>query len=307
MRRNKDRSNPYGDYTAANVSVPGITLTNKYSSTWPHKAVRFINGIKWCPIKAACNRYEGTLSLYSKSLDARLYRDYGTESKFVNIGAGGFSHSRWTNYDLRARSNFYKEVQGVEGKDFHHLDLSDFTELPMDNSSIDLIYCSHVIEHLELDYGKRLLDEFNRILKPGGVARIVIPSQDYYLKAVEIMNKSGQTERAHQAVAPASKLLNENATNFTNNSLIKMLEEASFDILKFEDSLMRESSQGISADPSAHLSYWNAEHLVELGLHSKFSEALVLLRTQTMAEPFKNKLVFDNTESHISQYVELLK
>lgn len=307
MRRNRDRLNPYVGYTAANVSVPGITLTNKYSSTWPHKVVRFINGIKWSPIKAACNRYEGTLSLYSKSFDARLYQGYGVQSKFVNIGAGGFSHSRWTNYDLRAKSNFYKEVQGEEGKDFHHLDLSDFTMLPMDNSSIDLIYCSHVIEHLELDYGKRLLDEFYRILKPGGVARIVIPSQDYYLKAVEILSKSGQEERARQAVAPASKLLNENATNFTNNSLLKMLGNANFDILQFEDSVMRESSQDLSADPSAHLSYWNAKHLVELGLQSKFSEALVLLRTQTTAEPFKNKLVFDNTESHISQYVELVK
>ena len=47
--------------------------------------------------------------------------------------------------------------------------------LPHQDSSIDLIYCSHVLEHLTLADFRKALAEAIRLLKPGGVFRGVLP------------------------------------------------------------------------------------------------------------------------------------
>ena len=49
-------------------------------------------------------------------------------------------------------------------------------------ASVDLIRCSHLIEHLTLEEAKNLLREMHRVLKPGGLARIATPDADIILK-----------------------------------------------------------------------------------------------------------------------------
>jgi predicted SAM-dependent methyltransferase len=47
--------------------------------------------------------------------------------------------------------------------------------LPFHDNSICAIYASHLLEHLYLEEGKRLLKECFRILKPSGILRMVVP------------------------------------------------------------------------------------------------------------------------------------
>jgi len=47
--------------------------------------------------------------------------------------------------------------------------------LPFDAASFDGIYASHVIEHLYRTDARRLLGECRRVLRPGGVLRVVVP------------------------------------------------------------------------------------------------------------------------------------
>jgi SAM-dependent methyltransferase len=47
--------------------------------------------------------------------------------------------------------------------------------LPWPDASADCIYTSHTLEHLRREDGERLIQECYRILKPGGVLRIVVP------------------------------------------------------------------------------------------------------------------------------------
>ena len=46
---------------------------------------------------------------------------------------------------------------------------------PFDNDSFDVVYSSHVLEHFTKEQAKTLLAEARRVLKPGGVLRIVVP------------------------------------------------------------------------------------------------------------------------------------
>jgi len=49
----------------------------------------------------------------------------------------------------------------------------DIHDIPMEDNSIDVIFCNHVLEHVDDDF--KALSEMKRVLKPGGWAILQIP------------------------------------------------------------------------------------------------------------------------------------
>jgi len=47
--------------------------------------------------------------------------------------------------------------------------------LPYAARSVDAIYSSHTLEHLYLDDARKVLEECQRVLKPGGCLRVALP------------------------------------------------------------------------------------------------------------------------------------
>lgn len=47
--------------------------------------------------------------------------------------------------------------------------------IPFNDDSVDVVYHSHTLEHLERDVAEKFLMEIKRVLKPGGIQRIVVP------------------------------------------------------------------------------------------------------------------------------------
>ncbi|MCJ7634810.1 methyltransferase domain-containing protein [Candidatus Bathyarchaeota archaeon] len=60
-----------------------------------------------------------------------------------------------------------------QGYSFQRLDVRN--GIPYKNNSVDLVLCSHLIEHLSRDEGDAFLKECYRVLKPKGILRLVIP------------------------------------------------------------------------------------------------------------------------------------
>lgn len=57
-----------------------------------------------------------------------------------------------------------------------HVRFMDLTQpLGFDSASADAIYASHLLEHLYLEDALSLLSECRRVLKPGGILRLVLP------------------------------------------------------------------------------------------------------------------------------------
>jgi len=83
---------------------------------------------------------------------------------FLNLGSGprGIKSVNWLNLD-----GFYDT--NVE----YRLDFS--RPLPFEENSFEGIFCEHVIEHFDFENGGKLLSECYRILKPGGIIRIIVP------------------------------------------------------------------------------------------------------------------------------------
>ena len=63
--------------------------------------------------------------------------------------------------------------------------------IPATSASVDIVYHSHLLEHLYMEEGEDLIRECFRVLKPGGILRIVVPDlericRDYLTSLKEV-------------------------------------------------------------------------------------------------------------------------
>jgi predicted SAM-dependent methyltransferase len=105
---------------------------------------------------------------------AKIRRFVATRASpvLLNLGAGprGVDDAHWVNVDGAPEA-------GVRF-------LLDFQRpLLFDDASFDGAFCEHVLEHFGQGEGERLAREIARILKPGGVFRVVVPDAELVLKA----------------------------------------------------------------------------------------------------------------------------
>jgi predicted SAM-dependent methyltransferase len=85
----------------------------------------------------------------------------------LNIGCGKVKLPGWVNIDIRPGADLVVDIRKA---------------LPFKQSTVDLIYCEHVLEHLAYNEGQRLLKEFQRCLKQTGIVRIAMPDLDYIIE-----------------------------------------------------------------------------------------------------------------------------
>lgn len=68
--------------------------------------------------------------------------------------------------------------------------------IPFPDSSVDVVYHSHVLEHLDRDVAYGFIQECARVLRPGGLIRVVVPDfEDYcrnYLDHVALCEKGDE-------------------------------------------------------------------------------------------------------------------
>ena len=73
------------------------------------------------------------------------------------------------------KKDFGPEWTHIDGGDFSHLHSHDITNLPFEDSTVSLIYASHVFEYFDREEGEELLRKWHTKLKPGGVIRLAVP------------------------------------------------------------------------------------------------------------------------------------
>jgi predicted SAM-dependent methyltransferase len=73
--------------------------------------------------------------------------------------------------------DFGSEWIHIDSGDYSHLDYLSITDLKQyKDSSVDLIYASHVVEYFDRQQIPALLKEWKRVLKIGGILRIAVPN-----------------------------------------------------------------------------------------------------------------------------------
>ena len=90
--------------------------------------------------------------------------------KLVNIGCGAVYHPAWTNLDTAPSA---AAVQCCDAR----------AGLPFPDASVDAVYHSHMLEHLDDASARSFLLECHRILRPGGILRVVVPDLEGIARA----------------------------------------------------------------------------------------------------------------------------
>ena len=74
--------------------------------------------------------------------------------------------------------------------------------IPFASDSVDTVYHSHVMEHLDRPVALQFLSEILRVLKPGGICRIVVPDFEFacraYVQHVDRCEQEAGEASAHE-------------------------------------------------------------------------------------------------------------
>lgn len=94
----------------------------------------------------------------------------------VNVGCGSVFHPAWVNIDVNPIDPSVRRWDVRRG-------------LPFRDGEADACYSSHVLEHLTAAAAGQLVAECHRVLRPGGIIRLVVPDLEaiarHYLQLLE--------------------------------------------------------------------------------------------------------------------------
>ena len=153
------------------------------------KIKKFLSSIFWCPISS-----KEKIEYYQEKIRAlewnAIKKFIPPSSTFLDVGCGaGYSL-------IKAKEELLCEVQGIDPEPGAH-GVGRFTDglwkdrpilqgsaesLPFADNSFDVVYSSHVLEHVESE--TKALHEMKRVLKPGGVLIIGMPTASMSIVAL---------------------------------------------------------------------------------------------------------------------------
>ncbi|HEV8435098.1 MAG TPA: methyltransferase domain-containing protein [Thermoanaerobaculia bacterium] len=90
--------------------------------------------------------------------------------RYLNLGCGEHFRRDWTNVDFRSRDAAVQAHDITQGLSFAA-------------ASFDVVYHSHLLEHLRREQVAAFLSECHRVLRPGGVMRVVVPDLERIARA----------------------------------------------------------------------------------------------------------------------------
>lgn len=108
------------------------------------------------------------------------------KSNYINLACGPIfiENSNWINLDYISSSKSVKKVNLLQ-------------RLPFNQGTAELVYSSHFLEHIPYSKVKDFLSEILRILKPGGVIRIVLPDLEEMANNYLIFRRQGHHKKAN--------------------------------------------------------------------------------------------------------------
>jgi predicted SAM-dependent methyltransferase len=137
----------------------------------------------------------------------------------------------------------------------------DITSLPFEDKSCDVIYASHVLEYFDREAVVPVLQEWCRVLKPGGIVRLAVPDfmamiKLYYFNQMPIEIFLGPLYGKMQP--PGCKAIY-HQTVYDFRSLKTVLETVGFEDVQLYD--WRQTEHGNTDDHSqAYIPHMNKDN-----------------------------------------------
>lgn len=98
---------------------------------------------------------------------------------YLNVGCGKKYHKKWFNIDMVPATSDVTRANLIKG-------------IPFDDNQFEVVYHSQVLEHIPKEDALKFIKECFRILKDGGILRVVVPDLENiiseYLKSLNKLN-----------------------------------------------------------------------------------------------------------------------
>lgn len=255
-------------------------------------------------------------------LENYTIKEPSLKKKNLNIGAGRFYHPYWTNVDFD--TDWYKRFK-MKINISH--DLFSREQLPIKDNEVNLIYCSHTIEHIDDSSALFLLKECNRLLKPGGGLRVTMPNINLLYDAFlrndlrlyeDIDTHRATAEKNPKFVSIEQYFLDQVASQIAEKDTItdceKLTDEDIRSVLKqmpFEEALdyfvSKCSLELHKETPGNHISWWNYEKAKKFFKEAGFNDIYLSGYGQSAFPEMRNTTIFDTTRPNYSLYIEARK
>jgi SAM-dependent methyltransferase len=122
---------------------------------------------------------------------------------YVQYGCGFSAPEGWKNFDASPTLRF--ERLPIVGRSLtknrsrfpENVHYGDIVEgLPLEDGTVDAVYASHILEHLALDDFHVALGNTRRLLKAGGIFRLVVPDLRWRAEVYIAASADGNTGAA---------------------------------------------------------------------------------------------------------------
>lgn len=144
----------------------------------------------------------------------------------LHLGCGKRNFPGFINVDLAD----YPHIQ-------HRRSVDDLS--PFEDASADLIYASHVLEYFSLPQVSKVLAEWRRVLKPGGVLKLAVPDFENLTKAYrqsgDVLSIQGPLYGFFEIISTGENKILNHKVAYDFRLLKKILEENGFGEVKRYD------------------------------------------------------------------------
>ncbi|WP_146408502.1 class I SAM-dependent methyltransferase [Allorhodopirellula heiligendammensis] len=145
-----------------------------------------------------------------------------TTLKCLNLGCGNHFHSDWQNVD------FCPADPSIQVHDLRY-------DLPFPDTTFDVVYHSHVMEHFTPSEGRRFIGECFRVLRTSGTLRVVVPDLELLatrylqtLSAADIGNDASLIEHQWSII----QLVDQCTRETSGGEMVKFLRDVPIENLK---------------------------------------------------------------------------
>ena len=238
----------------------------------------------------------------------------------LNIASGSYVIPGFKSLDMYSSHYYKSKKKFIETRIEYDLRNDD---IPFANCSVDNIYISHAIEHVENEEVKKFINESFRVLKKGGVLRIACPDAEF-LYAVSQFDNEYWKWRVPSLSNPKRYMTDWDKCNqydylmrelstprmrFYKNKIPDKVfdydEVNNLSYIEFVD-FIKKDIHFREEFPDAHINNWDYKRLENLGLEAGFKNILRSKYLGSVSETMRSRY-FDKTCPQMSLYVEMIK
>lgn len=221
----------------------------------------------------------------------------------LNVGAGDYVILGFVSLDHYSEHYYPSKEMFLRERVEYDLRKDN---LPYADDTVDNIYISHVIEHVETEHVVRFINESFRVLKPGGVLRVVCPDAKFLFEVSQFENEYFRWHPSYGSAGQVDMMIHQLATPRISKTHYGLPEDALGSGYEEFVAFLREGLAFDPLNPGNHINNWDYERIRKIALEAGFETVIQSKAGGSVSAALQGEDI-DLAHRHMSLYVDLVK